>query len=60
MQKLEEKVGSVAKVWRMGVAGKCGQHPEQDPRLQGTNEKSEIYTKVFYTGCQKLCYCVID
>ena len=28
MQELLEKLGSVAKVWRLGVPGKCQQHPE--------------------------------
>jgi len=28
MQGLLEKLGSVAKVWRLGVTGKCWQHPE--------------------------------
>jgi len=28
MQELLEKLGSVANVWRLGVCGKCQQHPE--------------------------------
>jgi hypothetical protein len=27
-KKSEEKAGSVAKVWRLGVPGKCWQHPQ--------------------------------
>jgi hypothetical protein len=27
-QRLLEKLGSVVKVWRLGVNGKCWQHPE--------------------------------
>jgi len=28
VQELLEKLGSVANIWRMGVRGKCRQHPK--------------------------------
>jgi hypothetical protein len=55
MQELLEKLGSVANVWRLGVREKCRQHPEAGSTLHGKN-KADIYMKVFYTGCKKLCY----
>jgi len=36
--------------------GSVGSTHKQDLHLQGTNVKATIYTKVFYTGCQQLCY----
>jgi hypothetical protein len=29
VQELLEKLGSVVNVWRLGVPGKCQQHPEE-------------------------------
>jgi hypothetical protein len=55
MQELLEKLGSVAKVWRLGVPGECQQHPEAGSTF-ARNKKAEVYTKVFYTGCKNLCY----
>jgi len=36
--------------------GSVGSTHKEDPHLPGTDEKAEIYTKVFYTGCEQLCY----
>jgi len=36
--------------------GSVGSKHKQDPLLQGTNEKAEIYMKVVYTRCHQLHY----
>jgi len=36
--------------------GSVGSTHKQDPYLQGTNEKAEIYMTVFYTRWLQLCY----
>jgi hypothetical protein len=46
MQELLEKLGSVAKVWRLGVPGECRQQPEAGSTFS-RNKKAEIYTKSF-------------
>jgi len=55
-KKLEWRVGFVAKVWRLVVLGKCWQHTQAGSTFARTNVKTEIYTTVFYTGCEQLCY----
>jgi hypothetical protein len=48
-KKLEERVRSVAKFGDWVSLGSLGSSHKQDPHLQGTNEKAEIYTTVFHT-----------
>jgi len=61
-KKLEEKVGSVAEVWRLGVPGKCWLHHKQDPHLQGTSQKAEIcmMPAVMLLRNYGLCYRLIQ